>query len=441
MRRPRPRHLLEHLALLVAFVAGCPGATVVGSDADIAESDADADSGGDIDGGADSDVAADGDGDADADADSDADDDIEVPPSGPCAPLALPDEALTVRVATSAELVEAVRTAEPGFTLLLADGVYALNAAVVVTTRNLTVRSESGDRGAVVLEPGSVGFDVMADGFTAADLTIRGPSQHCLRVRGEADGGVDRFRAYNVVLADSGAQQLLVSNTDDGDPSRDGEVACSWIGYTSHGPSDSGNGVAIRRGEGWVLRDNRFSRLRGPAGGSAGPAILVWRGSRDTVIERNVLVDCYRSVALGNPSSGPDHHRGGVVRNNFITSALTSDTGIELAFATGFVVAYNTILLLGPTAAGTPISTFGEATGEVSFNLTNLPLGAGGVRARGNVTEADLSWFADPAEADLHLTEAAEPACDLGEPLLAVTHDIDGEPRADRPDVGADELY
>ena len=50
-----------------------------------------------------------------------------------------------------------------------------------------------------------------------------------------------------------------------------------------------------------------------------------------------------------------------------------------------------------------------------------------------------LTQFVDPAAGDLHLTAGATAAIDSGNPRGDLTDDIDGEPRASTPDLGADE--
>jgi lysophospholipase L1-like esterase len=48
--------------------------------------------------------------------------------------------------------------------------------------------------------------------------------------------------------------------------------------------------------------------------------------------------------------------------------------------------------------------------------------------------------FADAAAGDLHLEEPIKGVVDAGERLALVSHDIDHQPRLDRPDIGADEF-
>jgi len=84
--------------------------------------------------------------------------------------------------------------------------------------------------------------------------------------------------------------------------------------------------VNILARKGWVIRDNVFRRIRSQAG-PAGPAILVWKNSRDTVIRRNLIIDSCRGIALGLSSPNTCSrggvnvvydHQNGLVENNVI---------------------------------------------------------------------------------------------------------------------------
>lgn len=423
------RVLVFTALFLLCVLQACRG------DNEWVDGDGDVDSDSDIDG--DGDADSDVDGDVDADADSDGD-----PPADWCPPLPAPEGSI-VRVANAGEFQSAVESAGSGTTILLADGTYQIEYDMWLGTRNVTIRGESGARERVVLDCAVndvyIPFSVAADDITFADLTIRNAGEHNIHVIAMEDGGIDRFTLYNVVLFDSGAQPLKISNTAGDNATRDGLVACSHIGYTTNSPSDYTNGLSMHNGTGWVIRDNIFDRVRGPGSGEAGPTILVWSGSRDTVIERNILIDCYRGIALGNPSHGAGDHFGGVIRNNFIAFTEHNDSGIELVNSTGFVVAYNTILITGPSDSAVSIYTYGDVSGEVSFNLSNLGPMLSGVTERGNISNASVGWFFDVSAGDLHLTDAAAAAVDAGEPMAQVTDDIDGQPRSGVPDVGADE--
>jgi hypothetical protein len=312
--------------------------------------------------------------------------------------------------------------------------------------QGVTLRGQSGDRAAVVLDagPNSVGEAVVvsADNVTVADVTIRGAANHCIHVWGHHDDGTAGFRLYRATLLDAGEQLLKVSSDWGGNMAADGEVACSHLAYTTHAPSDYTNGVDVHAGTNWTIRDNLFERIRGPGNGSAGPTILVWSASSGTQVERNTLVDCYRGIAFGNPSR-TDGHAGGVIRNNFIVRSMNGDTAIELAYASDAVVAHNTILHLGPSDTNVSIDAFGEGTtGLVANNLTNAPLqdrSGASTTKQGNHLEAQEEWFVAPDRGDLHLRQDASVPRGAVPALTEVSQDIDGDTRRDPVDLGADE--
>ena len=87
--------------------------------------------------------------------------------------------------------------------------------------------------------------------------------------------------------------------------------------------------------EDWTFSENVFRNIRGRNGGGRA-AIFIWVRSRRVVVERNLIVDCDRGVAFGNPGQSTANRAGerrtyvseGVIRNNFIAGG--TDCGIEL---------------------------------------------------------------------------------------------------------------
>src|SRR5262249_34671163 len=129
-------------------------------------------------------------------------------------------------------------------------------------------------------------------------------------------------------------------------------VACSELEYSAHAPSDYTDGIDVLGGEGWVVRDNRIARIRGPAEGGwkAGPAILFWGHSRGTVVEGNVIVDSSRGIALGLAPHGggePDHDDGSIRRNVIVNLQPWGDEGIEVNDGRNVEVDHNTVFTGG----------------------------------------------------------------------------------------------
>ena len=369
-----------------------------------------------------------------------------------------PPDGPTRTVSNAGALERAVESARPGDTILLADGSYALDRMIDIRTPRVTLRGKSGDRTKVVLhgrgmkgDSAGVALSVSAPDVTIADLTIRDVGFHAIQVRGEQ--GASRFTLHNARLQDTGQQLLKGSVSEQRIFADDGLVACSDFAYTSNAPSDYTNGVDLLATRGWVIRDNRFFQIRGPESGgwAAGPAILVWAASENTLVERNLIIDSYRGIALGiqdQPSryarngEGSYDHTGGWIRNNVVVNLNPwSDTGIEANAARHVRIEHNTVLVEGKTPWAID-TRFAATDAIVRNNLANRQVfqrqGAS-VTLDGNVLTARRSWFVDPQAGDLHLTSTGRPAIDAGIRISDVLDDFDRavRPAGRAPDAGA----
>jgi hypothetical protein len=226
--------------------------------------------------------------------------------------------------------------------------------------------------------------------------------------------------------------------------------------------------VDAHQAQGWTIRDNLIEGFWCPSDLSE-HGIHLWRGCRDTIVERNVLRDNARGVGFGLAESGdartyPDDpcpgagggyvgHYGGIIRNNLVfadrselfLSEYGFDCGICLAQTCGAQVLHNTIV-----STQAPFSSiewrFANTDVDIINNLVSHNLlerdGATAYEA-GNLEYALLSLFVDGAGGDLHLAETAADAIDQGDALAAglCDDDFDGDPRPSgpAPDVGADE--
>lgn len=314
---------------------------------------------------------------------------------------------------------------------------------VHIVNAGVSLRGATGDRDDVVLDFGGMtggyfGILVEADDVTIADLTIRQAKDHAVSLQ-----GVDRPVLYNLHILDIGDQLVKVNPAG----SEDGLLACSRLEYTTTAPDEYTNGISAHDAHRWVVRDNEWVRIRTP-GNSPVPAILFWSGSSDTIIERNLLVDCYQGIAFGNASHGEGDHFGGVVRNNMIFASQQHDTVIEMVHASGWLVAHNTAFLLDPAPGLTwgMEARFPDSQGTFAYNLTNMAIwddrdGALGTLT-GNLSTANASWFVDSPSGDLHLSPGVSIAIDQAVALGEVPDDFDGQlrPFGAAPDIGADEL-
>jgi uncharacterized repeat protein (TIGR01451 family) len=374
-----------------------------------------------------------------------------------------------------------VAAAATGDTILLHDGTYDLHGDYLwFDTPGVTMRSASGNREAVVVDghyETSEIVNVHASDVTIADLTLKRARDHPIHVVPPDDADIANTLIYNVHIVDPGQQAIKINQngamTHFPD---DGQVACSHIELTDAGRqfvwerngSCYTGGVDGHQAWGWVIQDNVIQGFW-CSEDLAEHAVHFWTGSRDTLVERNVLLDNARGVGFGllqsgdgrvygdGPCPGPSYvgHYDGVVRNNFVfagrdelfSSEYGFDCGICLAQACGAQVVHNTVASTQP-----PFSSvewrFSATDAQITNNVVTHNLrereGASATLA-GNLEHAPLSLFVDGEGGDLHLAEGASSAIDQGVsiPEGLCDDDIDGHPRpwGGGRDIGADELY
>jgi hypothetical protein len=294
---------------------------------------------------------------------------------------------------------------------------------------------------------GSVRFGIWigaSTGGTIADLTIDSVNDHGII----ANAGANNLLVHNVRIVDSG-DQFVKSNPDaNGVGNSHGIVEYSVFEYRTTDNDNYTNGVDVHGGDGWIVRYNLFKNILSPAGqGLAGPAVLMWNGSKNSVIEGNTFINVARGVALGlqDKADGFDH-QGGVIENNFFyrDANLASDVDVPIyvADSPGTKIYHNTLIARGsyPNAIE---YRFASSTGiDIKNNLTDgviVARDAASATAAGNMTSATLALFVNPAAADLHLIAGASPI-NQGVAIPGFTFDFDGQSRDAQLDVGADEF-
>jgi len=372
------------------------------------------------------------------------------PPSGP-----------VVSVATEPQLQAAVDALTPGTTVLIQPGIYRLTRELQIKNgvTNVALRGASGNRNDVVIlgsgmkTPGvNIAIKVMnAQDVLIANLSVGQAYRHPIQLQGEQ--GAERVHIYNVRAFDAG-EQFIKSTVDLAAPDGvdDSVVEYSLIEFTDIGP-DLGytEGIDVHHGANWIIRYNVFRNIHVPAGAAYvnRPAVLMWSGSRNTIVHGNTIIDCERGIVFGQggQSQYGHSHEGGAIYNNFIyrTQPLHADSGISVWDSPGTHVFHNTIIQNGtyPTAIEYRFST---TTGvQVVNNLTDGTIiardDAQGVISN-NYTAATASMFVNAAAADLHLTSGATAAIDQGVYLPEVPTDWDGDSRpiGAAVDLGADEF-
>lgn len=373
-------------------------------------------------------------------------------------PLPLPPGEM-IRVATVDELLAAVDRVGAGGTILLADGHYQLPRVVVLQgKKGIAIRSAAGDPAKVVLSGKGWNSEARNDdilhvghceGVTIADLTFTDCRSYGIKV--EAENAPQDIHIYNCRFRDIGVRAIKGSAGQDPNVRAvRGSVRYCQFENTKVPPADwlyGGDYIAaidMMALDGWTFSDNVFRNIKGRNGGGRA-AIFIWVRSRAVVVERNLIVDCDRGVAFGNPGQSTANNAGerlvyvaeGIIRNNFIAGG--ADCGIELWYADRIKVYHNTIWRSQRNwSRGIRVGT-GTSHAEVVNNLVHgeIRLEGGQAQLRQNLTGRLDGYFVDPPSGNLALTAAAAGAIDQGISLPEVTDDIRGRPRRGRVDLGA----
>ena len=237
----------------------------------------------------------------------------------------------------------------------------------------------------------------------------------------------------------------MLGRTERGGGGVDNGIVEYWCSIDTTSRDDYTNGVDVHTGDNWIIRHNLFRNIRAPQGQLAGPAILMWNGSTNTLVDGNTFVNCQREIALGLIERTPNDHSVGIVRNNFIYRSVAGDSAIYVADSPNTQVLHNSIFISGTYA--NPIEyRFPHTTGTVVAN--NILDGTIAVRdgatgsIAGNFTTATAALFVNPATGDLHLKATASAVLNkVASPHAAAGFDWDGQPRlAGSTDIGADEF-
>jgi hypothetical protein len=169
------------------------------------------------------------------------------------------------------------------------------------------------------------------------------------------------------------------------------------------------------------------------------------------MVERNVVIDCYRGIALGlgpgafstpRPGAGQADHKGGLVRHNVVVNLNAwADEGIEANAAPDVRVEFNTVMVEG-TLPWSISLRFPQTSALVRNNLSSrrvLSRNEGQLREEGNVQGAERTWFVDVESGNLRLAGTAVRAIDAGVTVREVEADFEGLPRTvgPKPDAGA----
>ncbi len=377
-------------------------------------------------------------------------------PATPAPPLPPPAGAV-VTVSTEPQLRDALQKLRSNTTIVLAPGTYVLTSTLYIngTFSKVGIRGATNNRDDVVIagpgmnnaNGGNIEFGVWSggnvQGLTIANLTLKGFFRHPIIL----NPGTRAPHIYNVHLIDAG-EQFIKGNPDKaGVGVSDGILEYSIIEYTTTAKNDYTNGIDIHGGANWIIRHNLFRNIVSPPGELAGPAVLMWNHSRDTLTEGNTFLNCARGISYGLIDRSGNDHSGGIIRNNIFyrSSTQPGDVGIHVAASPRTQVVNNTVFTSGTYP--TPIEYRFAQTTDVGI-ANNLLDGTIGRRNGATATtttnheRAGADLFVGAARADLHLAPTAKSVIDAGTPMPAVVDDWDGEPRPHGalPDIGADEF-
>lgn len=375
------------------------------------------------------------------------------------APALPAPEGEVIRVATVDALFAAVDRVGPGGTILLADGHFQLPRPIVLAgKRDIAMRSDSGNPAKVRLI--GRGWDSQArtddllhitrsEGVTIADLTFADSRSYGIKV--EAETAPKDIHIYNCRFRDIGVRAIKGSAGQDPTVRAvKGSIRFCAFENSKVPPADwlfGGDYIAaidMMALEDWTISDNVFRDIKGRNGGGRA-AIFIWVRSRGVVVERNLIVNCDRGVAFGNPGQSTANLEGerlvdvadSVIRNNFIAGG--ADCGIELWYADRIKVLHNSIWRPEENwRRGIRVGT-GTTRTEIVNNLVHgeIRLEGGEARLSHNLAARLEGYFVDPEAGHLELTRAATGAVDQGAPLSEVTEDIRGRHRVSHPDLGA----
>jgi hypothetical protein len=372
-----------------------------------------------------------------------------------------------VTVATEPALQAAVAAVTSNTTIVVQPGTYDLAAGggtlffnkpvANVTLRGATDRCDDVVLiGAGMTIRGTTPHGIWVGGPTGmliANLTVRDVYFHPVML--DANYGTQSPRLYNLHLINAGEQFVKATPVGSNGPGvANGIVEYSimeyvtWLDPGAPGGATYTNGVDVHAGSSWIIRYNLFRNIRAaPGRGLAGPAILMWNGSRDTIVESNLFLNTQRGIALGLNGARADDHVRGIVRNNvfYRSSSESGDVGISINNSADTKVLNNTVILSGTYPSAIEYRFSGTTGALIQYNLADAGVeqrdGASATVA-GNVTNAQANWFVNIGAGDLHLAATAVEAINKATPLPDVTQDYDGtsRPVGLASDIGAHEF-
>lgn len=374
--------------------------------------------------------------------------------------VSLPEESgLMIRVSNTEDLMTAIENAVPGTTVLVEDGKYRLPRFLHIRNkRSLIIKGLSGDPTKVILQgkgwDSEDRFDDIIRISSSEDITIANLTFcdcHSYGIKVEAETSPKNIKIFNCHFHDIGTRAIKGSaGTDPNATASGGSVQHCYFENTKVPPShwqfngDYVSAIDMMSLEDWIFSDNFFRNVKG-RNGAGRAAIFIWVRSRRIIVERNVIVNCDRGIAFGNPGASTANIPGqdtvyvsdGIIRNNFISGGPFC--GIEIWHSNNIKV-YNNSIWRGMENFQRGIWVgAGSYKVDVVNNLIHgdILLEGGQAWAHNNLTGKLDGYFVSPEVGDLRLTSSASRAIGQGIALPEVTDDVRKSRRKLNPDIGA----
>jgi len=393
---------------------------------------------------------------------------IDAPPLGPIDPSAY----TIVNVSNVQELADACWNLASDTAIVIAPGVYRLAEAEFPNgvdgrltvgrsgaspISNIQIRGATGDpRDVVLLGDGPLepivpfGFQLFTStDVLIADLSVGNVYYHSVAIQG--DQGAKRVHLYHVRAFDAGQQIIKGSGAGADDVTIEYSEIFHSAGAVVHpegSPPNScyTNAIDALGVDNWIMRDNLIYGIKCQNEELAGPAILIWRGSAGSTIERNTILDSSRGISLG---LGVGDHAGGIVRNNFIRWNPSATYQVDVPIystSPGSLIIHNTALTRGRYPNAIEVRYPETRDVFVERNLLDAavtPRNGADPTITDNITSAEPAWFVDEVSGDLGLSDLAGPAINQVDRRDNATRDFTTALRPPFPgstDIGASEL-
>jgi|GEM_PF-623800 len=370
------------------------------------------------------------------------------PPTTDCDCPDLSTNGTVVSVSNITQLQNAINNSNGNTTIMVQPGDYVLNYGLSISADkpNLTIMGATGNRDDVTLR--GLGwnnsavthiFDVSADGFTVANMTLRDVYYHLIQIHSENDA--DDFTAQNVRFLD-GKEQLLKVSAGASTFSDRGRVLCCAFEFTAGiAYQNYTGGIDAHKSKDWLVQNNTFKGIRSPDDVVAEHAIHFWRDCEGTRAIGNQIERCDRGIGFGLGNVYENGHRGGLIMNNFVHT--NRDVGIGLEYAPDIKV-YNNTVITDNYPRSIEYRFPGTSNVQIINNLVSGEISDRSSGATGTLTTnyqvSNSNIFVDAANYDYHLAGTPSGIVDAGTALSEVTADIDCDNRNGGIDIGADEV-